>query len=98
MSQPTPGPWTIEGPCGPVTDHDDLAIVGVRGATVAQIPRGAAARRPERAANARLIAQAPAMRKVLQQLLYWYAGPNTDGVIIGTIADEARVLLKAIEP
>jgi len=68
MSQHTPGPWTVEGPFGPVASQGDRLIVGgdKRRSTVAEIPRGDPAQNDERHADARLIAAAPEMLEFIQ--------------------------------
>lgn len=98
----TPGPWTIEGPFGPVKDQGDMEIVGGSGATVAQIPRGHAERFSERRADARLIAAAPKMQTALRNLeaLVWRwreTGMPPNWNEWTNADDEARALLAGLE-
>ena len=36
-----------------------------------------------------------ALLEALERFIYWYDGPNTDGVIVGIVADKARATIRA---
>jgi len=91
----TAGPWI-----GPIKAQGDMEIIGASGATVAQIPRGYAERLPEREANARLIAAAPAMLALIARLSRTTVGhgcvplEGNDGK--SGLIGEARTLLASL--
>jgi len=95
-TQHTPGPWTVVGPCGPIKDQGDIEILGPSGITVAYTPRGHPTRSLERIANARLIAAAPEMLRILHVLL-GFVEEGDGRSPLAQIMAEARALLAKIE-
>jgi len=89
----TPGNWTVSGS----PQWSGFKVVDANGRSVAAFPSTSTRPDPERAANAKLIAAAPALLRVLQA---WIAyrdeleskrAPADD---IENLADEARTIIK----
>lgn len=104
MSQPTPGPWRLSDGWAPTLSVVDTQNVygkppaGVVAHVVMASQDGLYTE--ERKANARLIAQAPAMREALQELLMEIGLRMSAGEQVLPHAPslvKARALLKAIE-
>lgn len=100
VGRPTPGPWVVTQ--NPHTDSRTNVGNGDYGSIADTVGRRPS--REENEANARLIAQAPAMRKALSEGMEWlyaeFCSVAQPSMIVeaSKLMTNARAILKEIEP
>ena len=104
MPQHTPGPWSISAPVRAVGDEaNDFAIAALVDETRSVIAeafwRVGTTRFAPAEANARLIAQAPAMLEMLKELLADHANivECLEDNLMDETCEKARAILRAAE-
>ncbi len=101
-AQHTPGPWTIQTVLDEV-DQIERQVIHVPmphsvGKHIAHIATWGGSPDPEADANARLIAQAPAMLDALRDCVESLSRlPNVDGAYRVTVLSQARAILRAVD-
>lgn len=91
-AQSTPGPWRIRDRA-----HDRDIIEGANGYHVALVSTLVGINATQTDANARLIAEAPAMRAELANLATWLIAPDTSNATLNELRQSIRALLARID-